>query len=76
MIRVQSATDGQRHLSSGALNLVGKLHAGGRRADDENPTAYSLAAANAGLLSPIRQKTPHTSGISDRIDDLSRGQRA
>ena len=35
-------TDGQRDLSSGALNLVGELHAGGRRADDEDATGRQL----------------------------------
>ena len=34
--------DGQRDLPSGALNLVGELHAGGRRADDEDAAGRQL----------------------------------
>ena len=37
------AADGEVHLASGASQLVGELHPGGRGADDEHATGRELA---------------------------------
>ena len=54
-------TDRQRDLPSGALNLVGELHAGGRSADDEDAAGRQLLgtpvvarARSAGPMAPVR----------------------